>query len=67
MKTLIENLCGKLEDWGIDPRILLKAISIFLTIVVLIIIFIKFPVLFGITWVSVTCVAIIAVIYLMLE
>lgn len=67
MKTLIENLCGKLESRGIDPITLAKAIGIFLMIIILIIIFIKLPVLFGIVWIGATCVAIIALIYLMLE
>lgn len=67
MKTLIENLCGKLTEWGIDPPTLLKAIGVFLIIVILIIIFIKLPVLFGIVWISATCIAIIALIYTILE
>ena len=67
MKTLIENLCGKLESWGIDPIRLIKAIGIFLIIIILIAIFIKFPALFGITWIIITCIAIIALIYSMLE
>lgn len=67
MKDLIQSLCGKLKSWGINPIILLKAIGIFLVIVILIAIFIKVPVLFGIVWISATCIAIIALIYLMLE
>ncbi len=67
MRTLIENLCGKLKGWGIDPITLLKAIGIFLMIVVIIIMFINFPVLFGIVWISATCIAIIALIYVTLE
>jgi hypothetical protein len=38
MKTLIENLCGKLEDWGIDPITLAKAIGIFLVVVIIVVI-----------------------------
>ena len=30
MKELIQSLCGKLDDWNIDPIILAKAIGIFL-------------------------------------
>lgn len=67
MKTLIENLCGKLEDWGIEPIILAKAIGIFLILVVLIAIFIIFPKLFGILLITVICIAAIALIYTMLE
>lgn len=67
MKTLIENLCGKLESWGINPIRLIKAIGIFLMIIILITIFIEFPVLFGITWIGAACAVIIALIYSMLE
>ena len=67
MKTLIENLCGKLIKLGIDPLILLKAIGVFLMIIILIAIFIKFPVLFGIVWISAICIVIIALIYFMLK
>ena len=67
MKTLIENLCGKLIEWGIDPLILLKAIGVFLMIIILIAIFIKVPVLFGIVWISAICIVIIALIYFMLK
>ena len=38
MKTLIENLYGKLEDWGIDPITLAKAIGIFLIIAIIVVI-----------------------------
>ena len=67
MKTLIESLCGKLESWGINPITLLKAIGIFLVLLILIIIFIKFPALFGIMWIIATCIVIIALIYTILE
>ena len=67
MKTLIENLCGKLEDWDIEPIILAKAIYIFLILVILIAIFIIFPKLFGILLIIVICIAVIALIYTMLE
>ena len=71
MKTLIENLCGKLESWGIDPIRLTKAIGVFLVIIILIktfIIFSKlFEVLFGILLIIAICVAIIALIYNILE
>lgn len=64
---ILENLCDKLEDWGIDPLTLLKAIGIFLIIVVLIAIFVLFPKLFGILLITVVCIAVIALIYVMLE
>ena len=67
MKILIENLCGKLEDWDIEPIILAKAIGIFLIIVVLIAIFVLFPKLFGILLITAVCVAVIALIYAILE
>ena len=67
MKTLIENLCGKLESWDIDPTILVKAIGIFLIIVILIGLMIAFPILFAITLVIVLCIAVIGLIYIMLE
>lgn len=46
MKTFIENLCGKLEDWGIDPIILAKAIGIFLVFIVIAVVMVTYPVLF---------------------
>ena len=67
MKTLIESLCGKLEDWDIEPIILAKAICVFLILVVLIAIFVIFPKLFGVLLITVICVAMIALIYTMLE
>lgn len=67
MKTLIENLCGKLKDWDIEPIILAKAICIFLILVILIAIFVIFPKLFGVLLITVICVAMIALIYTMLE
>ena len=67
MKTLIENLCGKLKDWDIEPIILAKAICVFLILVVLIAIFVIFPKLFGVLLITVICVAMIALIYTMLE
>ena len=67
MKTLIENLCGKLESWDIDPTTLVKAIGIFLIIVILIGLMVVFPILFVIALVIVLCVAMIGLIYIMLE
>ena len=63
MKTLIENLCGKLESWGIDPIRLVKAIGIFLVIVILIALFFMYPpFILGII-IACACVAIIGMIY----
>ena len=67
MKILIESLCGKLEDWDIEPIILAKAICVFLILVILIAIFVIFPKLFGVLLITVICVAMIALIYTMLE
>ena len=67
MKTLIENLYGKLKDWDIEPIILAKAICVFLILVILIAIFVIFPKLFGVLLITVICVAMIALIYTMLE
>jgi hypothetical protein len=67
MKTLIENLCGKLIEWGIDPNILAKAICIFLTLLIFIGLMAAFPILFVIVIITILCVALIGLIYLMLE
>ena len=68
MKTFIKNLCGKLEDWGIDPLTLLKAIGIFLVVVVLVIvIMVTYPILFIILLTAILCVLLIGLIYTMIE
>ena len=67
MKTLIENLCGKLTEWGIDPITLAKAIGIFLILTIAMAIFIVFPKLFVALLITVIYVAMIALIYTMLE
>ena len=67
MKTLIKNLCGKLESWGIDPIILSKAIGIFLIVVMIVVIMVIYPVLFIILLTTILYVLIIGLIYLMLE
>jgi hypothetical protein len=66
MKDLIQNLYGKLEDWGIEPIVLAKAIGIFLILVTLVLTMVTFPVLFGILIIVAICLAIIALIYTML-
>ena len=66
MKTLIENLCGKLVDWGIDPIILAKAIGIFLILTILMAIFVVFPELFLVLLITALCVVMIVLIYYML-
>jgi hypothetical protein len=67
MKTLIENLYGKLEDWGIDPITLMKAIGIFLVVVIIVVIMVMYPVLFIILLVTVLCLLLIGLIYSMIE
>lgn len=67
MKELIQSLCGKLEDWNIDPIILTKAIGIFLILIMLILLMVTFPVLFGVLLIIAICITLIALIYLILE
>ena len=66
MKTLIENLCGKLIEWGIDPITLGKAIGIFLILTIAMAIFVIFPKLFVALLITVICVVMIMLIYYML-
>lgn len=67
MKTLIETLCGKLEDWGIDPITLVKAIGIFIALVIVVIFMTTFPELFIILLITAICVVMIGLIYTMIE
>ena len=67
MKTLIENLCGKLESWGINPITLAKAICIFLVVVLVIVIMVTYPILVIILLTAILCVLLIGLIYTMIE
>lgn len=67
MKTLIENLCGKLIEWGIDPLTLLKAIGIFAIIAVLIASFFIFPKLILVMLIIAACIMMIGLIYELIE
>ena len=67
MKTLIENLCGKLVDWGIDPITLAKSIGIFLIVVIVVIVMVIYPVLFIILLTTLLCLLLIGLIYSMIE
>ena len=67
MKTLIENLCGKLEDWDIDPIILVKSIGIFLILVVVVALMIIFPVLFMVLLGILMSILLIVLIYAVVE
>ena len=60
---ILENLCDKLEDWGIDPLTLLKAIGIFLVVVLVIVIMVTYPILLA----AILCVLLIGLIYAMIE
>jgi glucan phosphoethanolaminetransferase (alkaline phosphatase superfamily) len=66
-ESIKKYLCDKLEDWDIEPIILAKAICVFLILVVLIATFIIFPKLFGILLIMAICIAVIALIYVMIE
>lgn len=65
MKTLIKNLCGKLENWGIDPNILAKAVCMFLLLLTLAGLITAFPIL-AIVLIAIICVLIIGI-YSMIE
>lgn len=67
MRTLIENLCGKLEDWGIDPITLAKSIGIFMALVIALILMTTIPGLFIILLIIAICVVMIGLIYTMIE
>ena len=67
MRTLIENLCGKLEDWGIDPITLVKAIGIFLVFIVIVVVMVIYPLLFIALLTTILCVLLIGLIYSMIE
>ena len=67
MKTLIENLCDKLDDWGIDPIALTKAIGIFLIIILSVSLMVIFPILLKIVAIIIICIGLVGLIYLMLE
>ena len=66
-ESIIKYLYDKIEDWGIDPISLTKAIGIFLIIVLLIGLMVLFPILLKIVVITVVCVILIGLIYLMLE
>lgn len=67
MKTLIENLCGKLKSWGIDPITLLKSIGVFLILVAVVVLIAIFPVLLVILFIILISVLMIVIIYKAIE
>ena len=64
---ILENLCDKLENWGIDPITLAKAIGIFLVVVIIVVIMVMYPVLFIILLTAILCVLLIGLIYTIIE
>jgi hypothetical protein len=64
---ILENLYSKLEDWGIDPITLAKAIGIFLVVVIIVVIMVMYPVLFIMLLTAILCVLLIGLIYSMIE
>ena len=60
-------LCGKLENWGINPITLAKAIGIFLIFLTLVGLMVAFPILLAIVLIAIVCVLIIGLIYTMIE
>lgn len=66
-KLYLKNICGKLEDWGIDPITLMKAIGIFLVFIVIVVVMVIYPVLFITLLTIILCILLIGLIYLMLE
>ena len=71
MKTLIENLCGNLKklccDLGLDPATLTKSIIIFIILIGIIALMVKYPIIFVILAVLLLSILIIMAIYSMLE
>ena len=68
MKTLIENLYGKFcESLGIDPIILAKSIGIFIIFAVLIMSMVIYPAIFIALLIAAICIAMIGLIYSMIE
>ena len=67
MKTLIKNLCGKLDDWGIDSITLAKAIGIYLIIILSVSLMVIFPILLKIVAIIIICIGLVGLIYLMIE
>jgi hypothetical protein len=67
MKTLIENLYGRLEKLGIDPDILVKAIGVFIVLALALLLLFIIPDLFLILLVILLCIAIIGLIYTMID
>ena len=64
---ILENLCDKLVDWGIDPITLAKAIGIFLVVAIIAAIMVMYPVLFIVLLVTLLCLLLIGLIYSMIE
>ena len=64
---ILENLCDKLDDWGIDPITLAKAIGIYLIIILSVSLIVIFPILLKIVAIIIICIGLVGLIYLMIE
>ena len=64
---ILENLCDKLDDWGIDPITLAKAIGIYLIIILSVSLMVIFPILLKIVAIIIICIGLVGLIYLMIE
>lgn len=67
MKTLIKNLCGKIEDLGIDPITLAKAIGIFIVLIIVVLIIVTFPIILPILLTLLISIVLIGLIYTLIE
>lgn len=63
MRTLIENLCGKLEKWGIDPILLAKSIGIFIVLITALILMVTYPIILIIFVIILLSIVLIGLIY----
>ena len=64
---ILENLCDKLDDWGIDPITLAKAIGIYLIIILSVSLMVIFPILLKIVAIIIICIGLVGLIYFMIE
>lgn len=67
MKTLIKNLCGKIEDLGINLTTLAKAIGIFIALIIAVLIIIAFPIILPILLTILISIVLIGLIYTLIE
>ena len=67
MKTLIKNLCGKIEDLGLDPITLAKAIGIFIVLIIVVLIIVAFPTILFVLLMLLISILMIGFIYTLIE